>query len=467
VRVPTATAISPPEPVRALSVHLVRAAAGMVPLPRWLESHPLSAMSPSARQLAWAVGRHITRNPDHGFVMAERVPASGIGSLWPLYQAAPSLAHIHRAYPRFAALLLEHVQIEIHEGDQSVCLRHVTPPGFRVDRAEEDFRATMQVATWRELHQSRAVGAQFAHFTYPRPRSTEAHERLLGTRALRFSQPHLVLWLPRVRRLLRTDARARFCALASALSLLPIASTAVHDRLLVVANVTGLALVALAVEATPTLRWLQVVMNVRIGLAAVLCLAYSGSLWEHVRLADAPFEQVAQVPAVRAQTLVFVNAPCVYYPLMLRWLRQYRNQPVPQRVRTLASGLVPLEVERADAHTLVVRAAEGLFQPLGQYRARHTRTPEPLSPVFLAQLLNQFPRAHWDYRKGDEVQLSDLSIRVLQATPDGFPSAVAFQFREPLESPRLQFLAWQDRGYVPFALPPPGKRVTLAAAIQR
>ena len=80
VRVLTATALSPPEPVRALSVHVIRAATGMVPLPHWLESHPLSAMSPSARQLAWAVGRHITRNPDYGFAIAERVPASGVGS---------------------------------------------------------------------------------------------------------------------------------------------------------------------------------------------------------------------------------------------------------------------------------------------------------------------------------------------------------------------------------------------------
>lgn len=178
-----------------LSAHLVRATAGLVPLPRWLEAHPLTAMSPSARQLAWRVGRHITRNPDHGFVMAERVPPSGVGSLWELYQAAPSVEHIHRAYPRFNALLLDSMVVELVEREASVCLRHVSPPGFRIDRAEEDFRAAMQVATWRALHACPSLGARTMHFTYQRPRSTAAHERLLGTQDLRFAQPCFALEL--------------------------------------------------------------------------------------------------------------------------------------------------------------------------------------------------------------------------------------------------------------------------------
>lgn len=277
----------------------------------------------------------------------------------------------------------------------------------------------------------------------------------------------LALWAPRVSNLLRKDARARFCGLATVLALLPVASTAVHDRLLVVANVTGLALVALAVESKPDLPWLRLVMNVRLGLAALLGLAYSASLWEHVRLAEEPFEHTAQAPSVREQTLVFVNAPCIYYPLMLPWLRSYRAQPVPRRVRTLAPGMVPLEIERADDRTLVMRSPEGLFQALGTYRAEHSPAPGALSPVFLAQRLNQLSRAIWDDRTDTDVALSDLSIRVLERTHDGYPSAVAFRFAESLESPRLQFLEWRDTGYVPFALPPLQGRVRLAAVIQR
>jgi AraC-like DNA-binding protein len=191
------TSLIPPEPVRALSVHLVRAASELAPLPRWLENQPLTAMSPSARQLAWAVGRHVTRNPDHGFAMSRRVPASAVGFLWDLYRCAPTLESIHRAYPDIAVLLLDDVPARITEEPSSVRLDYAPAPPLRLDRAEQDFRAAWQVKTWRELHLLPEMGARSACFTYARPRSTVEHERLLGTRELRFSQPHFALELDR------------------------------------------------------------------------------------------------------------------------------------------------------------------------------------------------------------------------------------------------------------------------------
>jgi hypothetical protein len=166
---------------------------------------------------------------------------------------------------------------------------------------------------------------------------------------------------------------------------------------------------------------------------------------------------------VAGQTLVLLNAPCTFFPLLLRRQRAYEGQPVPQRLRTLVPGLHPLEIERTDARTLVVTAREGLFGPLGEFRTQTSEPPGWLSPAHVAQRLNQFSRAVWDYRAGSSLALSDLSIRMRQTTADGYPRAVEFEFDEPLESARLRFLLWTKRGYTRFALPAPGQRIALPA----
>lgn len=213
-----ASALSPPEPARELTVHLLRAASAGSTLPRWVEQHPITAMSPAARQLAWAVGRRITRNPDHGFAIGERVPAHAVGSLWPLYQAAPDLAAIYGAYPRIAVLMLDDTSLHIEAGPHAVRISFTPAEGLLLDRAEEDLRATMSVVHWRTLFADPSLGMQAVNFSYPRPRSTTTHERVLGTRNLRFSQPRLSievdrqLWKARI----PSADEARFaCLLAS------------------------------------------------------------------------------------------------------------------------------------------------------------------------------------------------------------------------------------------------------------
>ncbi|MEY4515561.1 MAG: hypothetical protein RLZZ450_7683 [Pseudomonadota bacterium] len=130
----------PPEPVRVLSLHVLRAASELHSLPRWLERYPLGAMSPSARQVSWAAARRITGNPDHGFAMAARVPADAVGWLWALNEAAPSLAALHERYREFSALLLDDMDCTIERAHGSVRLRHHAPASGTVDRAAQDFR---------------------------------------------------------------------------------------------------------------------------------------------------------------------------------------------------------------------------------------------------------------------------------------------------------------------------------------
>lgn len=196
-RVRFSTSLYPPEPARTLTSHLLRAAASLSELPSWIERYPVGAMSPSARQLAWAVGRKVTLSPDHGFRMAALVPPESVGSLWPLYRSAPDLATMYERYPAFSLLLLDFMTCSVVRGERSVFIQQRAEPAIAIDRAEEDCRAAVQVRTWRALHRSDAIAPVSVHFTYPRPASTRRHERVLGTRALRFSQPVFQLELSR------------------------------------------------------------------------------------------------------------------------------------------------------------------------------------------------------------------------------------------------------------------------------
>jgi AraC-like DNA-binding protein len=191
------TSFDPPEPARALMLHLLRAAGGFAPLPAWFARYPLCAMSPSARQVVWSMGRRITNNPDHGFAMAAQVPPDAVGSLWALYQTASELLVLHESYPSFAALLLDNMRSTLVPQPTTITLRRQPEPPMAVDRAEEDFGAAMQVKTWRALHGREELAPVAVHFTYPRPRSTACHERVLGTACLRFAQPCFELVLSR------------------------------------------------------------------------------------------------------------------------------------------------------------------------------------------------------------------------------------------------------------------------------
>lgn len=187
----------PPEPARTLTTHLLRATAQVALLPRWAERHSIAALSPSMRQLAWKVARTYTQNPDHGFAIAELVPAQAVGSLWPLYEAASCLREVHEAYAQLSGLLLDNMSPSVREESAECTLVHLPDAGLALDRAEEDFRAAMQVKTWRALLRRPKLAPTSVSFTYARPKHTREHERQLGSARLRFSQPAFTISLAR------------------------------------------------------------------------------------------------------------------------------------------------------------------------------------------------------------------------------------------------------------------------------
>ena len=62
---------------------------------------------------------------------------------------------------------------------------------------------------------------------------------------------------------------------------------------------------------------------------------------------------------------------------------------------------------------------------------------------------------------GTRVELSTFTAEVLSATPDGRPAVVDFRFRDPLDSPRLRFVRYEDGHLRPWRVPAPGTVLSL------
>jgi hypothetical protein len=65
---------------------------------------------------------------------------------------------------------------------------------------------------------------------------------------------------------------------------------------------------------------------------------------------------------------------------------------------------------------------------------------------------------------GEVIALTGCRVEVDAVADGGGPSDVTFTFDRSLDDPSLRWLAWQDGGYVPFAVPPVGEAVELAPA---
>jgi hypothetical protein len=256
----------------------------------------------------------------------------------------------------------------------------------------------------------------------------------------------VVLLLPVV----KSDRVARFFAVGAVLASLPMCSTFVHDRLLMVPCLGTMAVVArvLACWATePGLR-----RPARTAAVAVLAMVHlvAGPLLAPVRayaavngpsrLLQNAYDSIPTAPSIAHKTVVLVNPPfdpfASYFPLA----RQVEGKPRPEHLRWLAAGATSLRIERTDERTLLVEAQRGWLSTTSE---RMLRDPDT-APA----------------RLGDLVNLSDVSFQVTRVS-DGRPREIRVRFRLALEDPLLVWLEWDHdgRGYAPFQPPPIGSSV--------
>ena len=278
--------------------------------------------------------------------------------------------------------------------------------------------------------------------------------------------------------LLRRERTARFWVLGMVGSLLPACATFPSDRLLVMSGLGGMALTAIFVAnalgdagQSPFLAWrklarpfayvLLVVHLVLAPLVMMRTIAALAALGATIRRVSATFPAD---PQIVGQHAIVTHTPTVFYTGLAQVINALEGKSIPSEILVLASSLYPVEIERTDAHTLVVRPEGGFLLRPGT--GPPGRSLQPLQP------LRFFQTSEWLFRGADEpfpaepIVHDGIAIEVLELTDDARPAAVSFRFPLPLEDPHWRWVSWHKGGFVGFQPPSIGKRVRLASLIE-
>lgn len=255
--------------------------------------------------------------------------------------------------------------------------------------------------------------------------------------------------------LLERDRMARFWLTGMLLSIPLVCSTVPHSRLLMFSGIGAFGLLAQWIGGIAEhAEWTRPGRPWRIGATVMLWFL----LFAHLLVApvllpmnatSAAFGQryiqdatarVAGGAELERQDLIILSHPIVFHAHTFHTARILNGQPAPMRVRVLAPGTVPIHVRRQDERTLIVRPEGG----------------------FLAAAFDDVFRgpAH-PLAKGERIELTGITIRIVELTADARPAEVEFRFSVPLEDASLRWLQWDGEGYADFVPPAVGEDVRI------
>ena len=147
---------------------------------------------------------------------------------------------------------------------------------------------------------------------------------------------------------------------------------------------------------------------------------------------------VGSQPDIENQTVVVVNAPHPFLFLGMPVLRAYEDKPLPERTRVLAPGFVPLEITRTGEKTLLLKAQAGnILSP------DTSRKDFKLHFVYFYKELNSLFRPEdLPFQTGEQLELTGMSVEVINVDEAGQPTQVQFHFAVSLDNPSLSWLQW-------------------------
>ncbi|MEK7276456.1 MAG: hypothetical protein AAB427_03830, partial [Chloroflexota bacterium] len=202
-----------------------------------------------------------------------------------------------------------------------------------------------------------------------------------------------------LRALLQRDSLARFWAAGMMLSLLPPSSSLPANRLLFFVGLGAMGLMAQWLEERrPSSVVHRLLLFIHLILAPLLLLftAFSPALLGNI---EPSINSLPDDPGFATQTAVIVNAPSFFYTGYIADIRSFHGLPAPARVRTLASGLAPTTLSRADSNTVLVRPDGG----------------------YLTGFNTVFRGGGQPMRLGQTVVLTGVTITVQELAEDGRP----------------------------------------------
>jgi hypothetical protein len=143
------------------------------------------------------------------------------------------------------------------------------------------------------------------------------------------------------------------------------------------------------------------------------------------------------------KTLIFVNPPLLPFAAYVPIERAALGVPRPKAQHILATGATALTLERVDSQTLRIRARGGFL----------------LDPVSKLMWSSQRP-----FQPGERITQADMTVHVIEVTPDQRPLVIEAHFDRPLEDPSYVWRNWQNTRPGPFNPPRLGSRSMLAGA---
>lgn len=267
----------------------------------------------------------------------------------------------------------------------------------------------------------------------------------------------IVLSVIAFRPLLQQQPIARFFALGSAISILPICATLPMDRLLFFVGFGVMGLLSLFITETPfqgtvrrpldydtqatsalsglrsALPWVFIVLH--LCLAPLLLPMRSANPGRWTERLQELSDSIVVSPAQTVQLTCILNAPdgsmAGYIPL----LKTLAGQRVPDLLYALAVGTQSLRLRTLSTTVLELEPEGGYLQDTG---SRLVRDPRDDAGLF------------------EPIRLPGMTVEVVRKTDDGRPQVAHFEFDTPLVGNDHRWLVWQGHRLVDISLPPIG-----------
>ncbi len=255
--------------------------------------------------------------------------------------------------------------------------------------------------------------------------------------------------------LLQKDKYARFWLAAACLSLVPIAATLPHSRLLLAANIGVCALLGLLVTikhhplvVLGGLRrqafriFIPVVLFLHLFISGLLLPVEAFSMkWIGDQLVNkGALSESLELAPLEEGTLVLINPPLSSAAGYVNGVRSYYGRPLPKQTWLLASGLEPLVLTVTSPVTIEISSERGLFQSEQEGVLRSSLVP---------------------FSIGDVVNLKGLAITVL-AVNNGIPTKAEYRFKHSIyDYGGYYFYHWVGTQVKPCELPPINQAIEL------